>query len=292
MAGAVLSWARLALSVALAAALSSCSVPTAELPRTGTCEPFELTGVAPAPGSRGVAPNVTLAATFSDFPEPETVDAGSILLYTGVFYHIGRFWVDLVDRRALFKTSGDLRMGLGYTFVVKPTIRSLRGCLLQPPPPDGIGGKAPTVYAFQFQTVAAGDSRPPVPVPPGPTTYGQVMSVFGAHCAGGGCHLDVATSERASSAAAPAATRCLAAPGGGLSLCERDARAALVGVPSRQVSPLVLVASSDSSRSYLLRKLVGAPPLVGHSGVPSNDDLSREDKRIIQDWIDRGAPAE
>ncbi|MEP6654191.1 MAG: Ig-like domain-containing protein [Myxococcales bacterium] len=287
------------------------------MPRTGTCEPFELTGVAPAPGSRGVAPNVTLTATFSDFPEPETVNAGSIFLFTGGFYHTGRFWVDLVDRRALFKTSGDLRAGLGYTFVVKPTIRSLRGCLLQPPPPDGISANAPTVYAFQFQTVADGESRLPVPVPAGPTTYGQVISVFGAHCAGGGCHLDLATTERATSGAArsaaglasgpasglapalalaipsePASARCLAAPGGGLSLCERDARAALVGVPSRQVSPLVLVASSDSSRSYLLRKLVGAPPLVGHSGVPSsNDDLTQEDKRIIQDWIDRGAPA-
>ncbi|MBC8132503.1 MAG: hypothetical protein H7X95_05935, partial [Deltaproteobacteria bacterium] len=101
-------------------------------------------------------------------------------------------------------------------------------------------------------------------------------------CAGGACHLVAPASDNASGT-------CLPVPGGGLSLCEKDAHEALLGVPSRQVSPLVLVASRDSSRSYLLRKIIGAPPVVGHSGVP-NDNLSQDDKRIIQDWIDRGAP--
>jgi hypothetical protein len=76
--------------------------------------------------------------------------------------------------------------------------------------------------------------------------------------------------------------------GGRLSLCAAEARDKLVGEPSRQIARLVRVAPQDSARSYLLRKLIGAPPVVGHLGVP-NDDLSQDELRTLQSWIDTGA---
>jgi hypothetical protein len=48
------------------------------------------------------------------------------------------------------------------------------------------------------------------------------------------------------------------------------------------------VAARDSARSYLLRKLLGAPPLTGHTGPPG-DTLTDAELRVVQSWIDNGA---
>ena len=258
----------------------SCSVSAPELPRPGTCDPFQLTAVSPAPDSEGIPPDVVPTLTFSDFPNPDTVDGSTRGLFTGFFYHTGRYWVDLVGRRAYFRPSGSLTLGLGYTLAVRPGIRSLRGCALERDIPPAIpsGGDA---LAIRFRVVAPGAARLPIPVPAPAATYEQVVGIFAAHCTGGACHLTGAESP-------PEAGGCMTAPAGGLSLCEQDARQALVGVPSRQVNRLVLVTPGDSSRSYLLRKIIGAPPVVGHVGVP-DDSLSQDDQRAIEDWIDRGA---
>ena len=108
-----------------------------------------------------------------------------------------------------------------------------------------------------------------------------MVGLFGGHCAGGGCHLS-RTGTPGSDAACPDT------PAGALSLCARDAYDQLVGVPSVQAGRLVRVAPQDSSRSYLLRKLVGAPPLVGHTASPQNG-LSRDDLLAVEAWIDTGA---
>lgn len=259
----------------------ACSIPDSDLSRPGTCQPFELTATTPAPDSVDVLPNVAPALTFSDFPDPDTIGLSTFSLYTGFFYHTGEYWVDLVDRRAFFKPLSSLTLGLGYTVAVKPGIRSLRGCALDPA--NALPGvpAAPTI-SYRFQVVPAGVNHPANPVPPPVTTYQQVTTVFAAHCAGAACHL-----ASGDNAAAPVGG-CVDGAGGGLSLCARDAYAALVGIPSRQVNRLVLVAPRDSARSYLLRKIIGAPPVVGHVGVPE-DTISRDDQRAIQDWIDNGA---
>ncbi len=260
-----------------------CSVTTADLPRPGTCDPFELTAVDPAPDSQGIAPDVVPALTFNDFPDPDTIDVSTVLLFTGFYYHTGRYWVDLVDRRAFFRPSGQLGMGLGYTLSLRPGIRSLRGCQLDgtstvPGSPGG-SNQSPT---FRFQIVAPGARRNPSPLTLPATSFGQLMGILSSHCAGGACHLGTGD-------ALPPDGLCASSPAGGLSLCARDARDAMVGVPSRQVSRLVLVVPHDSARSYLLRKIIGAPPVVGHVGVP-DDTLSQDDQRAIADWIDTGAP--
>jgi hypothetical protein len=187
--------------------------------------------------------------------------------------------VDLVERRAFFQPSGELNLGLGYSLVLKSGIRSMRGCDLVMPA-TGPGGQPSNVYAVRFQTLDPGGDRHPQPVPPS-AGYAQVVDLFGAHCAGSACHLDAGKPPTDP-------TACLPAAAGNLSLCGSDAYAGLVGVPSRQVTRLALVVPRDSAHSYLLRKLIGAPPVVGHAGAPE-DALSSEDLHIIESWIDSGA---
>lgn len=268
-------------------AAATCSVPTTELPHPGTCGALELVEVVPAPNATDVRDDVVLALTFSDFPNPDTIDAATVVLFTGFYYHTGTYWVDLVDRRALYRPSGRLMPDLGYTLVVRPQIRSLRGCQLEPPPALS-GDSRPDSYTFRFKIAAAGSATPPPPPDPPPAaTYREVVDLFAQHCAGSSCHLDTSDGKSAQDASS-----CLPAEtaGGRLSLCARDARKDLVGVPSRQIARLVRVAARDSSRSYVLRKLIGAPPVVGHLGVPG-DVLSQDELRRLQSWIDTGAPA-
>lgn len=275
----------LLVGAVVVAGSAGCSVPTNELPHPGTCGALELVDVVPAPEATDVPGDVTVALTFSDFPDPDTIDVSTVTLFTGFYYHTGTYWVDLVDRRALYRPTGTLAADLGYTLVVQPQIRSLRGCKLQPPPPLASGAR-PSTYNFHFQIAASGASAPPSPPPPAPASYEQVIDTFARHCAGSSCHLDTADGQTTRDA-----TSCLPAEtaGGRLSLCFRDARNDLVGGPSVQIARLVRVAARDSSRSYLLRKLIGAPPVVGHLGVPG-DLLSQEELRQIQSWIDTGAP--
>lgn len=276
MAGDLVS-AALVLAASLSAGLGACSAPTEETPRPGTCDPFQIENFSPESDAVDVLPDVTMAVTFNDFPDPDTVDISTFRLFTGLFYHTGRYRVDLIGRQALFQPSGPLSLGRGYTIVVEPMIHSLRGCQLEAPSPTS-DGMHPISYSVMFQTIEQQPSPPPVvPIP----AFADVVSLFGGHCAGGGCHLDgvVAPTDDAA---------CPDTPAGALSLCARDAHAALVGVPSLQVNRLVRVVPRDSSRSYLLRKLLGAPPVVGHAGSSQND-LSVDDLRTIEAWIDAGA---
>jgi hypothetical protein len=112
-----------------------------------------------------------------------------------------------------------------------------------------------------------------------------VVDIFARHCAGSSCHLDTSSGR---SPEDPASCLRISAAGGRLSLCAADAHDNLVGVPSRQIARLVRVAPQDSARSYLLRKLLGAPPVVGHLGVPG-DTLTDDELRALQSWIDTGA---
>jgi hypothetical protein len=267
------------MAAVASAGIAACSVSDGDLPRPGTCKPFELVDLMPAPDSVDVPPDIIPAVTFNDFPDPDTISLSTVVLYTGFFYHTGHYWVDLVERRAFFQPSGELALGLGYSLVLKAGIRSMRGCDLEMPT-AGSGASSSRVYAVRFQTLDPGADRHPQPVPPS-ASYGQVVDLFGAHCAGSSCHLDSGRSPTAPEA-------CLAEAAGSLSLCARDAHAGLVGVPSRQVIRLARVAPRDSARSYLLRKLIGAPPIVGHAGAPE-DELSTDDLHIIQSWIDGGA---
>lgn len=249
-----------------------------ELPRPGTCHPFELVEVLPVPGDRMVRVDTVPTLTFSDFPDPDTVGLATLSLTISGLRYTGSYKVDLVDRRVFFEPTGWLQPGIGFTMILRPEVRSLRGCRLEPPPPYPNGEPADAYY-LRFHTLDPDVEAPPRDVPPPAPTFSEVQDLFAGRCAGG-CHADEAVG--------PDPGACLAAPAAGLSLCPAEAHASLVGVPSRQVVRLVRVAPRDSARSYLLRKLLGAPPLVGHLAPPGGA-LTPDELHLISRWIDAGA---
>jgi len=243
------------------------------------CAPFELVALSPVDRAVGVSPDAPAAFTFTDFPEPNSANAQNFGIFSGPYYFTAHESVDLIGRSIRFKTTSSLPTGLEFTLRMSPQVASLRGCPLAPPAPLP-DGKLQDSYHFSFRTIEPGTPAPPIDPEPSPATYQDFLDVAAAHC-GGGCHL-----------AAPVAPGlpgdCLPTPAGHLSLCAIEAYGHVAGVSSRQVSRLAIVAAHDSARSYLLRKLLGAPPLTGHTGPPG-DQLTEAELRVVQSWIDSGA---
>jgi hypothetical protein len=272
----------------------ACSTPTDADPFPGACPYFEVVRWSPLGDALDVPLSTPIDLTFSDYPDPDTVGGDTLVLTTGVFWHTGRYTVDLLSKRVRFKTPGTLRTDLTYTITVLPNLRSLQGC--------------PTRREQRsFRTAEEGAAPVPTtsPADPSATSFAAgVLPIFAARCGGAGCHRSVPPAPN--DAADPAgAASCLSAPAKGLSLCDAHAYDALVGVPSRQVSRFLLVHPSDSSRSYLLRKLISAEPspgaraepgdgprplptTLGHSDPPGAP-LPGAELRVIADWIDTGA---
>ena len=225
----------------------------------------------PPAGALDVPRDTVIRLVLDDYPDPDTVGLGGVIITTGVYYHGGTFGVDLIEKAITFRAGGTLRAQLGYNVTVRPGLRSLHGC--------------PAVMEQRsFRTGATSAMPPPAPADPRPLA--DVLPIFAASCAGGGCH-------RASPA--ESGDGCLAAPAAGLSLCDAEARAALVDVTSRQVTSMDLVKRNDSSRSDLLRKLLPgdtddqpAPGALGHRDPPGAP-LTKDQLRKIADWIDTGA---
>lgn len=283
---------------------AGCSVSTGDLPRPGTCDPFEIVGSYPDDGSAGVATDVVGAFRFNDFPDPETVGPANMSLWTGVYYHTGTFSVSLVDRAVRFRPTSPLAGDRLYTMQLLPTVESLRGCQLGPPPRPP-GPWAMSAYLVSFRTAVptsvAGTEAPVRPLPR-PVSFGDVTALFARDCAGAGCHVEAppaATGGQTGGAAGDPGSGsalgldCPAIPASGLSLCARDALEQLVGIGAAEVPRLIRVAPHDSARSYLLRKLVGAPPVTGHLGTPvvGQPGISVEDLHLLEAWIDSGASA-
>lgn len=275
-----------AFVVAAALAAPSCSTPTEAQPFPGACEPLRVLEWTPRAGALDVPRDTPVSIRLDDYPDPDTVGTVSFVITTGVFYHPGRYVVDLVDKTISIHAAGNLRGELGYDAAVRPSLLSLRGC-------------AAVDDHRTFRTA----KTPPMPPPPAPRAvpFSEVRPIFARSCAGAACHRAEAADDGGAQAAddggAQAAddSDCLARPAAALSLCDRDAVRALVDVPSLQVSRLRLVAPNDSSRSYLLRKLLPgdtpdrpAPTTLGHRDPPGAP-LSRDELHAIAEWIDSGA---
>src|SRR3569623_2444 len=250
------------VAVVVTALAGGCSVTTNEEPRQGACTPFQLGSLTPDCAS-DVRTDTKFGYSFTDFPDPDSAINANFGVVSGPYYYTAHEAADLSGRAIVFKPTASLPAGLGFTLAMSGRISSLRGCPLTPPPPDLPGGKPAGSYYFAIHTVEPNVDLPAEPPAPPAATFSQVLDVMAQHCAGAGCHLD-------------AAGGCLPAPGGGLSLCAAQAFDALVSVPSRQVSRLAIVVPRDSSRSYVLRKLLAAPPVAGHQGPP--DDSLPEDE--------------
>jgi len=251
---------------------SGCSQPTDTQPFPGACISFEVVKWSPLGMAANVPTNTAVGLTFSDYPDPDTVNSSSLLVTSGIFWHTGIYRVDLVTKTVNFRTPTPLRPDLGYSVTVFPRLKSLQGC-------------ATTQQQRSFHTGAL-----PGPTPPDPpaTPFSAVLSIFASSCGGAPCH-------RAAPEAAVEGTGCLDTPAKGLSLCDLQAYDALVGVSSREVSRLKLVAPNDSSRSFLMRKLLSAersgPPVPSTPGHrdPPGAGLDESALRTIANWIDSGA---
>ncbi|HEX3698680.1 MAG TPA: Ig-like domain-containing protein [Polyangia bacterium] len=263
------------LLLLLAGGAAACSQPTDAQPFAGQCTPFEVVTFRPADDARDVPTNTPIDLIFSDYPDPDSVGKPGLLLTTGVYWHVGTYSVDLISKRVRFQTAGALRPFLSYTVNVSSAIRSLQGC-------------ATTNQQRSFETgagIAGGSGSDTTP----PTALAAVLPLFARSCGGSGCHRQSADDGGG----------CLENPAAGLSLCDADAFGALVGVPSREVGSLLRVQPDDSSRSFLLRKLLpastgegaAAPPIPttpGHRDPPG-EVLPPEDLRLVANWIDSGA---
>jgi hypothetical protein len=268
-----------AMALGLAALLSAaCSTPVGQ-PYPGECEPLRVLEWTPRGSSLEVPRDSPVSVRLNDYPDPDTVGTSGFILTTGPFYHPGTYVTDLVDKTITIFPAGDLRGSLGYHMTVRTALRSLSGCAA---PEDG--------RVFRTSSVTA---LPPRKAPVAVPFAAEVQPIFARSCAGAGCH----RAEQTTDAGAPAApdAGCLEHPAALLSLCDRDAVAALVDVPSGQVPRLRLVAQNDSSRSYLLRKLLPgatpdrpAPTTLGHRDPPGAP-LSRDELHAIARWIDTGA---
>ena len=223
-----------------------------------------VTESSPSAESAGAPTNLVVQIGFSDYPDPGSVGLSSLLLTTGVFRVPETYRVDLANKAVIMTPVGFLDTELGYTASVLPGLSSLAGC-----------GVEATQIAFR-----TGDGpvdNPPAPVP----TFADVQPILAASCAAG-CH-------------ANATGGCLTAPLAGLSLCAAEARDALVDIPSREVSSLLLVAPGDSARSYLLRKVLPATsdggPIPGTLGErePPGAPLTPDQLDTLTAWIDGGA---
>jgi hypothetical protein len=257
-----------ALLLMAALAAVGCSEPTNAQPYGGTCEPMRVLEWTPRAAETNVPLNEAIVVRFGQYPDPDTVDLGGIIVTTGPFYHPGTIRTDLVDKTITYAPAGGWRANLGYNVNIRAGLMSLQGCTA-----------VPVQQSFRTSLVA------PQPLPAEMSTpYSAVQPIFAARCAGAGCH-------RATTADGGG---CLASPAAGLSLCDADAVDALVDVPSRQVNRLNLVEPRDSSRSYLLRKLlpgatpdVPAPTTLGHRDPPGAP-LSTEELHVVAQWIDDG----
>jgi hypothetical protein len=251
--------------------VASCSYTTDETPYPGACTPMFPIAWTPLGDSVDVPSDVVIKIRFSDYPDPDGVRSGALLLTTGFFWVPGTYGVELIDKQVTLRPWRQLVSQLGYTIHLGPAIGSLAGC-------------PGTTAQRQFRT---GDGPAGIPEPP-TATMAAVQEIFDRRCGGSGCHLDATQ--------APAEAGCLAAPAAGLSLCAPQAWAGLVQVPSRQTDALPLVDAGDSARSYLLRKLLPATaddgPVAGVVGQrePPGPPLPQDELRTVAAWIDSGAP--
>jgi hypothetical protein len=249
--------------------LFGCSQPTARQDLPGTCAPFDVVSSTPSDGADDIPIDAPIRLDFTDFPNPETVSLGSIVLSSGIQTRLGSFKVDLLTRSIRLGTRNWLLPNLTYLVTLLPNLRSLTGCAVES-------------QQRRFRT-GAGPSDPPPPPPSNPP-FSDVLPILAARCAGAACHRQPLEQGGG----------CLAAPTKGLSLCDRDAWSALVDADAVEVAGMKRVVAGDASRSYLLRKLIPGPtggpvPTTPGHRDPPDAPLGESDLRLISDWIDAGA---
>ena len=112
-----------------------------------------------------------------------------------------------------------------------------------------------------------------VDLPSPDATFTRVQAVvFTPQCAIAGCHGGPASAAQE-----------------GMPLGEGLSYEAIVGVPSKQMPSLLRVAPFDPASSYLVRKITPGSAIAGEP-MPFGASITDEDRRLVRDWVVRGAP--
>ncbi len=260
--------AGLSVAGAVLAGSPGCSYPSSQQPLPGTCAPLTVMSSTPPDGAGDIPTDGSISLNLSDYPDPDSVRLDTVLLSSGLYTRLGGFFVDFITRSIRFTPRNPLQANLTYAVTVMPTVRSLTGCLAESDQRTFATGAGPT--------------NPPLPPPDVPASS-AILPIFAARC-GGNCHRPD-----------PDDGSCLDTPAQGLSLCDRDAWAALVYADATEVAGMKLVQPGDASRSYLIRKIVPGPsggpvPTTPGHRDPPDAPLADSDLRAISDWINGGAP--
>ena len=218
--------------------------------------PFTLMAVDPTAGALDVPLDQAIDVYFSDLPDPDSLSRSTFILRSGTTQFTGGFRVDLLERRLRYLPARTLQPHLEMRVFVGKHLRSL----------DGRELGADQEWGFVTGTGTGGEAQPSPTV-----TLDEVAPSLQVRCAAT-CH-EGANAYR------------------GLDLSSADAAyAGLVGRASQERPGMLLVAAGDHARSYLVRKLLQAPAIVGDAMPPPPEEpLDAATLRRLADWIDDGA---
>jgi hypothetical protein len=241
------------------------------------------------PNGEGAAPNALIRIVCDDYPDPDAVAFGTVLLRSGRVNLDADLRVDLPGRAILLQPRAPLEPQTSYEVFVAPQVRALDG--------REVGGAGATAQLTVGTTLA------PPPQKPARVTWNDQVQGLLMDCAPF-CHAPEDASGRPR------------APARQLDFTRSpdDPIFGLIGVLSVGLSgtpyPLARVVPGDSARSALLRKVLGgdrrlasedAPypemrvdgrrmPLPLNDGDPPPPPLRDDQVRLLQQWIDDGAP--
>jgi hypothetical protein len=224
---------------------------------------FRVVGSDPKDGASELPLGTAFQLVFSDFPDPASVGFGPITLRSGLIAFDFDATTDLVGPSGMgqdlmgpavwVRPRRDLTPNTEYVVVFDGTLLSLSGTTVEP-----------TMVRYTTGTMPGGAP----PAPPTHTLATDVQPILDAHCALDGCH----SSQEVQA---------------GLVLSAGRSRSSLVGTVASENS-MLRVKPNDPANSYLIRKLLGAPGIVGDQ-MPIGIPLDQDTLRVLSDWILEGA---
>jgi hypothetical protein len=234
---------------------------------TAPSPPLDLTvSSVPAPAADGtLARDAQLILQLDDFPDPDVVaQYGPVALRSGKLNFDFTLRVDLAGQALIVTPSRPFEPGTTYELSVDASLAALDGRSL---------GTTVTVVIPAGATLAGAPALAPAP------TWNDLRQPLADRCATAGCHSHDAHAYALDLSAD-------ASP--------EDPLLGLIRVASRGLTdapqPLDRVAPGDSSRSVLLRKLLGSTNLrVAGDRMPVDAPLPPDLIAEVQAWIDRGA---
>src|SRR5206468_12651551 len=126
---------------------AACSTTTGETPYVGTCAPMDIVAWSPPSQAESVPTDSPITLTFSDYPDPDTVSLGSVVVTSGPYRVPEAYRVDLLTRSVWMSPISLLTPNLGYSITVSPVLKSLAGCSVTRAHAEFTTGGGPTGHA-------------------------------------------------------------------------------------------------------------------------------------------------